>query len=135
MTEVQRVVSVSDENYDTRTISFRMSSAGSPGQFVMVSVPGSEEIPMSLSGVGELCSISVKRIGPDTEKLHELKPGDPIRIRGPYGNGYRIEEGKRYLVVGGGVGTASVMPAAEKAGADVVIGGRTSADIIMKVRA
>ncbi len=135
MTEICRVISVSDENYDTKTISFCMKAEGKPGQFVMVSVPGSEEVPMSLSGVGSMNSITVKRIGPDTEMLHKLQAGDPIRIRGPYGNGYSIDPEKKYLAVGGGVGTASILPAAELAHADVVIGGRTKDDIIMRDRA
>ena len=135
MTEYVKVISVVRENYDTKTISFRLDADAVPGQFVMVRTPDSEEIPMSLSGVGEVKSITVKDIGPSTHILHGLEPGDVIGVRGPYGNGYTLEKGKRYLVVAGGVGTASVMPAAEATGSDIIIGGRTDKDIILLERA
>lgn len=135
MTEYVKVIETVQENYDTRTIRFRMSASARPGQFVMVWCPGMQEIPMSLSSTGEIKSISVKEIGPDTRRLHELKAGDTLAVRGPYGNGYDLSPGKRYLIIGGGIGAASVLPAVEETGADTIIGARSRKDIVLSGRA
>jgi dihydroorotate dehydrogenase electron transfer subunit len=135
MSEFVKVLKVTENNYDTKTIEFETSFDAKPGQFVMVWRPGMEEIPMSLSATGRVKSISVKRIGPDTEFLHQIKAGDTLGIRGPYGNGYDLSDGRKYLIIGGGIGTASIMPAVEASGADTIIGGRSEADLVLRDRA
>jgi dihydroorotate dehydrogenase electron transfer subunit len=82
-----------------------------PGQFVMVWVPGNDEIPMSISHVykDSKISISVANIGETTDLLHKMKIGEQIGIRGPYGNNYEPKDGIA-IVIGGGIGMASVLP-------------------------
>ncbi len=82
-----------------------------PGQFVMVWIPGIDEIPMSISHIGweNRMAISVAAVGEATEALHALKVGDQIGIRGPYGNWYEPKNGTA-IIVGGGIGMASVLP-------------------------
>lgn len=83
-----------------------------PGQFVMVWVPGVDEIPMSISGYDELgnWSITVKNIGECTNALHDLKLGDFIGIRGPLGNSYPLPDtkSKNVFLIGGGIGMAAL---------------------------
>ena len=83
-----------------------------PGQFVMVSVPGVGEAPISITsspsrsnGTFELC---VRRVGDVTGALHRMKPGDYVGIRGPFGHGFPIEQmrGKDLLFAPGGLGLA-----------------------------
>lgn len=82
-----------------------------PGQFIMLSVPGAGEMPISISSspsrpeVLELCVRRVKRV---TNALYQLHTNDPVGIRGPYGNGYPIQEMKHndVLLVAGGLGMA-----------------------------
>ena len=120
-----------EESYDTKTFVFGWNEEVRPGQFVMVWVPGLDEIPMSVSGINARTkSITVKAIGEATRKIHELGVGDRIRIRGPYGNGFDLSRGEM-LVVGGGVGTAAVIPAIVQSGADAIIAARTKDDVIM----
>ncbi|MCQ2069595.1 MAG: dihydroorotate dehydrogenase electron transfer subunit [archaeon] len=135
MSEYVKIISVKEEAYDTKTFEFEMEAEARPGQFVMIWCPGMEEIPMSLSKTVGNKAITVKRIGPDTERIHQFKVGDTLRVRGPYGNGYTFEEGKEYLIIGGGVGAASIMPAVEQSGADTIIGARSDRDLILKDRA
>ncbi|MDR3282771.1 MAG: dihydroorotate dehydrogenase electron transfer subunit [Candidatus Methanoplasma sp.] len=131
MSDFIKIINVSEESYDTKSFEFRWDEKASPGQFIMAWVPGMEEIPMSLSRTNRIKSITVKAIGPDTRRLHELGIGDSIRIRGPYGKGFDIRKDRKTLIVGGGVGTAAVMPAIKETGADTIIGARASNDVIM----
>lgn len=129
---VVRIKEVMDECYDTKTFRFDWGACVAPGQFVMVWVPGIDEIPMSVSGIdGSVKSITVKAIGEATRALHELKAGDSIRIRGPYGNGFDLTKGE-LLIIGGGVGTAAVIPAVRATGADTIIAARSERDVILE---
>ena len=80
-----------------------------PGQFIIVWIPGMDEIPMAVSYVldnGDV-GFTVKDVGEATHALHEMKIGDIIGIRGPYGNGYRLKDGYS-VIIGGGIGIASI---------------------------
>ncbi|MBO4798522.1 MAG: dihydroorotate dehydrogenase electron transfer subunit [Candidatus Methanomethylophilaceae archaeon] len=119
------------ESYDTVTLAFGWDAEVRPGQFVMVWVPGIDEIPMSVSGInGRTKSITVKAIGEATNALHTLSAGDRMRIRGPYGNGFDLSCGEM-LIIGGGVGTAAVISATVQTGSDMIIAARSEKDIIM----
>jgi sulfhydrogenase subunit gamma (sulfur reductase) len=82
-----------------------------PGQFVMVSLTGIGEAPISVCsspvrrGSFDLC---VRAVGKVTRGLHKVKKGDDIGIRGPYGKGFPIKilEGNDLLVVAAGLGIA-----------------------------
>lgn len=82
-----------------------------PGTFVMLSIPGAGEAPISISssptrpGVLELC---VRRVGRVTDALYRLNSNDVVGVRGPYGNGFPVEtmEGNDLLLVAGGLGMA-----------------------------
>ena len=82
-----------------------------PGQFVEVSVFGIGEAPISISSspskkdTFELC---VRKLGNVTTKMHTLKVGDKVGIRGPFGNGFDAEflKNKDLLFVAGGLGLA-----------------------------
>lgn len=86
-----------------------------PGQFVMVWVPGVDEVPMSLSTMHSdgCCSITVAEVGKATETLHQKKLGDALGIRGPYGNSFTLAKGN-IMIVGGGTGLTPLIPLAEK---------------------
>jgi len=80
-----------------------------PGQFVEVSLFGIGEAPISVSssptkkGSFEL---AVRSVGNVTKALHQMNPGAPLGIRGPFGKGFPVEEikGKDILFVAGGIG-------------------------------
>ncbi len=85
------------------------------GQFVEVSLPGIGEAPISIASapcedpIFELC---VRRIGNVTTALHNLAEGAYVGIRGPFGNGFPLEEleGQDVLIVAGGIGMIPVRP-------------------------
>lgn len=81
-----------------------------PGQFVMVWVPGIDEIPMSLSGCDTNGNwyITVKNVGECTNAMFNLNNGDYIGIRGPLGNHFKLlnESSTKIFLIGGGIGMA-----------------------------
>jgi sulfite reductase subunit B len=83
-----------------------------PGQFIMISLMGIGEAPISVtsspSRTGEIFELCIRKSGVLTSALHNLKKGDKVGIRGPYGNGFPIERfhGKDMLLVPGGLGLA-----------------------------
>lgn len=95
------------ENPKVKTLVFndRTCRKGISGQFVMVWIPGLDEIPMSISCTSfNNVSISVEKVGQATEELHRMKVGDLIGIRGPFGNGFSLTRKGSVLIVGGGTG-------------------------------
>ena len=114
-----RVLKVARHGREVATIWFRdeLCASAQPGQFVMVFVPGYEEVPMSLSAMGPdgLASITVRAVGPTTRELVAMRPGAPLGLRGPFGRGFRPKPGVRKpLLVGAGTGAAPIMPLAER---------------------
>ncbi len=83
----------------------------SPGQFVELSILGVGEAPISVcssptkKGSFEL---TIRKVGTLTSASHELKPGDLVGIRGPFGRGFDIErlKGHNILAIAGGIGLA-----------------------------
>ena len=107
-----RIEEISTNTPTVKTFYFDYPPAAraKPGQFLMVNVLGIDEIPISLSGIGDRASITVRRVGEATERLHDLGEGDVIGVRGPYGRGFSpIEEGN-ILIAGGGIGVAPLLP-------------------------
>ena len=65
-----------------------------PGQFAQVSLFGVGEFPASLppSPTEDETFFTIRQVGSCTAALHQLKPGDKFAVRGPYGNGFPMEE-------------------------------------------
>ncbi len=76
-----------------------------PGQFIELWIPGVDEKPFSISDLSDgLLEISVKAVGPFTERIMSCDLGDYLGVRGPFGRGFKIVDNA--LLVGGGIGAA-----------------------------
>jgi dihydroorotate dehydrogenase electron transfer subunit len=92
---------------------------GVPGQFFMLEAPGRllpRPFSVCLAPPGEL-GFLVDVVGPGTEAIAALEPGDEIAVFGPLGNGYRLDI-ERPLLVGGGIGIAPLPYLAEQLGGE-----------------
>ena len=101
------ITAVVAETPRIRTLQFSDSFPFTFGQFVMVWVPGVDEIPMALSSPR---SITVLPVGDATRALCAMREGDRIGIRGPFGNGFRVQG--QTLAIAGGIGAAPLLPLA-----------------------
>jgi dihydroorotate dehydrogenase electron transfer subunit len=108
-----KISKVIQETETARTVTFDLKDSElsfAPGQFLMIWVPGVDEIPMSVSlWEPPKVGVTVLPIGEATEALCSIRPNDWIGIRGPFGSSFTLES-KKALVVGGGVGTAPLRP-------------------------
>lgn len=107
------VVEVITETPTIKTIRFKPKEpiAFRTGQFIELTIPGVGEAPFTPSSkpsVRDIMEVTVMKVGKVTDRVHELKKGDVIGVRGPLGKGYPIDtfKGKEIVVVGGGCGLA-----------------------------
>lgn len=79
------------------------------GQFAELTVPGVGEAPFAMSSAShkpDTLEFTIHNVGYMTSQLHQMKEGDVVGVRGPYGNGFPLEDlyGKEILLLIGGVG-------------------------------
>ncbi len=145
-----RVHRVTKETSDTFTLEL-LPEAGhagfafAAGQFNMLYVCGIGEVPISISGdpgVPQALVHTTRAVGAVTKGMEELKKGDSIGIRGPFGTNWPVAaaEGNDVVFVAGGIGLAPLRPALyqvlanrERYGRVVLLyGARTPEDILYR---
>jgi NAD(P)H-flavin reductase len=117
------ILELEQETNDTKTFTVRYIDPKLqkkfffvPGKFMMVSVFGIGEIPISISSspykTGSI-KFTVVDVGNVTHAMHQLKKGDKIGLRGPFGNGFPMQKfrKKNILFVSGGCGLAPLRSA------------------------
>ena len=120
----------------------RIAQIRQAGQFVIVrAAEGAERIPLTIADADPeagTITLVIQAIGKSTEDLVALEVGDAIRdVVGPLGRPTEVIEGGHAVCVGGGVGTAVVLPIAQqlhRAGVRVtsIIGGRSREWVILE---
>ena len=81
------------------------------GQFYEFSLPGSGEAPFSVSYIGDgFIETTIRNAGKLSSAMHTLKERDTVYLRGPYGQGFPLEEFSRreLAVIAGGTAAAPV---------------------------
>ncbi len=116
-----------------------------PGQFILVSHFGYGEAPFGVSSSpyeDSYFEIAVRKAGTLTNAMHNLKKGDEIFLRGPYGNGFPLDfiAGKDMVMATGGCGIPPIASLIEYIIANrdkfnnvyLIYGARTPDDLLMK---
>ena len=116
-----------------------------PGQCAMLSIPGVGEAMFSITSSPterDYQEFSIKKCGCLTDWLHQMDVSQQILIRGPYGNGFPMEDplikGRDLLFIAGGVGLAPlhsvinyVLDNRQDYGkVDIVYGSRSKEDLL-----
>ncbi len=120
----------------------RIAKVRRPGQFVIVRKgPGAERIPLTIAdndtGAGTI-TLMIQAIGASTTDLTNMQVGEAIQdVAGPLGSETHLLASGHAVCVGGGVGTAVLLPivrALSDAGVHVtsVIGGRSKEWVILE---
>jgi NAD(P)H-flavin reductase len=108
------------DTQDTLTLELTPTDRGdglvfAPGQFTMLYVFGVGEVPISISGDPSRPQVlvhTVRAVGPVTRALQQLKRGDIVGVRGPFGSPWPTAEaaGSDVVIVAGGIGLAPLRP-------------------------
>jgi dihydroorotate dehydrogenase electron transfer subunit len=135
---ITQITDIINETKRIKTFILDLEVKAIPGQFGMLWIPGVDEKPMSLSYTNGNMGVTILKLGPFSQKMHELKIGDRIGVRGPLGRGYKVI-GDKLLIVGGGVGIAPLAPLVENAleagkGITAIIGAMTSEELLFEKR-
>lgn len=87
-----------------------VASAARPGQFVMVTVPGSGFLlrrPLSVfTARGDRLGLLVEARGAGSERLADVAVGEALELAGPLGTAFPVGGARSALLVGGGIGCA-----------------------------
>ena len=140
MPEMAKIKAVRGLTEDTLLFQVAGPAIGSyrTGQFMELSVLGVGECPISIASAPtrpETLEFAVREVGSVSGALHNLEAGDSIGLRGPFGNGFPVEEmrGKDIFLIAGGIGLAplrglihTILGKRQDFGAvDIVYGART----------
>jgi len=113
------------------------------GQFLEISIPCFGEAPISVSDFGNgWLELTIRKVGRLTETIFELKVGDKIYARGPYGNGFDVSllKNANLIIVAGGTGIAPVkslisyfcVNRSSISGFDIVLGFKNPDSVLFK---
>lgn len=111
-----KVTDIKQENSRLKTYTFKYNLRAKAGQFIMVWMPGVDEVPMSIGwqADGEF-KIGLAKVGDCTTAIfNDIKIGDRLGIRGPYGSSFKYKGKKKVILVGGGFGTLPMLNLAQE---------------------
>ncbi len=127
------VKAITQDSPNLKTYVFETAMRSQPGQFIMVWMPGVDEIPMSIGWkTATEMHVGIAAAGDCTRAIFDqIKVGDKLGIRGPYGTAFDYKERRKIILIGGGYGTPPLLNLAQKtteAGIEttVVLGGRSA---------
>lgn len=107
--EKYKIMKIFRETHDTFTFRIGMKMKHMPGQFFEIGVLGIGECPISITSYSDkYIDFCIRNVGNVTKAIHSKREGSNVWIRGPYGNGYPMQEmyGRDVCLIGGGTGTA-----------------------------
>ena len=110
--EVKKITQVAPY---AKTYVFEHDLRAKPGQFVMVWMPGVDEIPMSVGWqTDKEFHLTIVNAGDCSKAIQDkIKVGDRIGIRGPYGNPFTYKGYKNVILLGGGCGASPMLNLAQ----------------------
>lgn len=95
--------------------------------------------PFSISAIpdGRHLRITVKNIGDFTSGVHNLKPGTPVLVEGPFGKFTERPATRKVLLIAGGIGITPIRPLAEEMAIDgfdvrVLYRAHSAGDLVFK---
>jgi dihydroorotate dehydrogenase electron transfer subunit len=131
-----RILAVKRETAMVQTFTLDCSLGAKPGQFLMVWLPGVDEIPMSVAfDDGKTTRLTFFAVGDMTKELAKLGKGDLLGLRGPFGTHYTWKPKQRLILVAGGYGAAPMYFVAkealkDKCRIDMIIGARSKEHLL-----
>ena len=111
------IAEIYDDGEASRHFTFEpangMKHSAKPGQFFTLALPGYGEAAftyLSLPDAEGRFKALIRQAGSLTSALFKCDIGDLVGFRGPFGNGWPIDQllGKRVLIIAGGIGATAI---------------------------
>lgn len=114
---VFKVAAIREDSPNLKTYIFKHSIRAKSGQFLMIWMPGVDEVPMSIGWqTNEEFHVGIATAGDCTKAINtQIKVGDKLGIRGPYGTSFDYKDYDHIIAVGGGYGTPPLLNLAQRA--------------------
>lgn len=106
-----KIISIKQETKIDYTFRVEFPKEVIGGQFLEISLPGVGEAPISICNFSDTwIEMTIRKVGKLTEQIFNLKSGDYLYLRGPYGNGFDTDvlKEKDLVFITGGTGLAPV---------------------------
>lgn len=139
---IVKIEKIVEETSTVRTFAFRdvASSVAGPGQFLMVWIPQVEELPMSVMIWSEksYAAVTVRKKGYGSTSLYNMRVGESLGVRGPYGNSFAIPmDARKVMLVGGGTGLVPLLRLAihlnsTRIDTTLIIGAKTHSEVFFE---
>lgn len=103
------------------------------GQFAHVYVPSKTlRRPISICNVDNGIMRLVYQVkGEGTRLMSQMKKGEDVDLLAPLGNGFKIKNGKRYCLIGGGIGVPPMLYTAKQTENPLVITGFRNKSLVI----
>jgi sulfhydrogenase subunit gamma (sulfur reductase) len=121
--KLAKIIATGKESIDTSLLRLKFVKSADQknfnfiaGQFMQIGISGWGECPISIcssfSDSNHYLELAIRDVGQLTHKLTNLKKGDLVYLRGPFGNGFPVDkfEGKNLVLIGGGCGFVPLRP-------------------------
>ena len=114
---------LTDTIFDFRLKNKSLAEITRAGQFVQVLVPSKTlRRPISVCDVdGDIIRLVFEIRGEGTAILADTKVGEKINIIAPLGKGFEIDENKKTVFIGGGIGVPPMLYSAKQCGKNAVV--------------
>lgn len=123
---------IADGVFDMWIMTSNIAEKAVPGQFISVYTKDASKLlprPISICETeGRKLRIVYRVVGGGTTEFSTYKEGESIHILGPIGNGFPIKEGRKAILIGGGIGIPPMLELARRMGGEpeIVVGYRNS---------
>lgn len=137
-TIIRENAAVAENIYRMAVVAPELSQIAKAGQFVQVKLSDEFTLrrPLGIASArDDVIKIFYRVIGGGTKYLATKNIGEHLNILGALGNGFDADISGKVLLVGGGMGLAPLLSAAEKLdAADVLIGGRNKDEVAFWIK-
>lgn len=120
LAQICSITCISDGIYDMWIKIEHIASAAKPGQFISLYCKnGSRMLPRPIS----ICEVNkdqgtlrlvFRTVGAGTLEIAGYQAGDCLEVMGPLGNGFQLNQGKKAILIGGGIGIPPMLELAKQ---------------------
>lgn len=143
MAKVTSVTKLQEDIFSMWLLAPEIAKQAVAGQFISLYCSDSDKLlprPISLCEIDReqgLLRLVFRVVGFGTDEFSRRNPGDEIKVLGPLGNGFPLEEGaegKNSILIGGGIGIPPMLQLAKelKGNVTVVVGYRNADTFLLK---